>query len=212
MLCYVFQLLDCVHVVHLLVWGYPFLLLTAVAFMSRKKHEARPHKFPQRRSLTTPCRATCMPTAPLNATISHRLNPAIHPSIHSAIIAHFIFSRWGDGLFWSEPWNGRWCRVFSIRIVSQFSKRSHWSGKSFLLFVWTTGGVSAELSPHLLWKLKSTCLLQSVSDGERNEVNDHFVRFQWEDCVQVSTSGWKCLWFGNRYYYTAALNYNKALL
>lgn len=48
-------------------------------------------------------------------------------------------------------------------------------------------------------KLKSNCLRQSVFDGGWNEVNDHYVRFQWGGCVQASTMGWRYLWLGNRY-------------
>lgn len=148
-----------------------------------------------RRSLATQRHTTCIPTATLNTTISRRLNPAIHPFCNYRSF-HFQQMRGRLVLRRAMKWLMASC-VFNQNCFTIFKARSlKW--KVFLavgLNNWWSV-CWAESKPPLVeqcsqWvssggKLQSTCLLQSVFDGEQTEVNDHFVRFQWEDCAPKS--------------------------
>lgn len=190
--------------------------------MSRKKHEARSHKFPPvvecRRSLTTQCRNASIPTAPLNTTTSRRLNPAIHPfcNYHS-----FHFQQMRGRIVLDRTMKWLMPCVFNQNCFTIFKARSlKW--KVFLAVClnnwWSV--CWAESTPPLVeqrsqWvssggRQKFTCLLQSIADVEWERDKYSFVGFQWEDCIQVS--GMEIFLICNRYYYSATLNNNKALI
>lgn len=182
------------------------VLWTAVVFMSRKKHEARSHKFPPvvecRRSLTTQCRTACIPTAPLNTTTSRRLNPAIHPSCNYRSF-HFQQTRGRIVLDRAMKW--LMACVFNQNCFTIFKARSlKW--KVFLAVClnnwWSV--CWAESTPPSVeqrsqWgssggRQKFTCLLQSIADVERERDKYSFCGISMRRLSSESL-GWKCFLF-----------------